>query len=82
MSLPEFDATPPDYQNFKEATCVRYLGSTAAEKWMFKDLEKLCGEQAKMEITMAAQFATFNRTFRKIVMALKKAKLIEDLEMC
>jgi hypothetical protein len=81
MSLPEFNATPPNYQKFKEAICTWYLGSTAAEKWTFKDLKELCGEQAKTEITTAAQFAMFDRAFRKIAIMLKKAKLMEDLEM-
>jgi len=63
MSLSEFDAAPPDYQKFKEAICMQYPGSTVAEKWTFKDLEKLRGGQAKMEIMTAAQFAMFNRAF-------------------
>jgi hypothetical protein len=80
-SIPEYDARPANNEAYKKAIYMRYPGSSAKEKWSFWDLENLCRERSRIEIVNAAQFANFDRDFRKIAIALKKASLIEELEM-
>jgi hypothetical protein len=80
-SIPEYEARPANYEAYKKAIYMWYPGSSAKEKWSFWDLENLCRERSRIEIFNAAQFANFDRDFRKIATALKKAGLIEELKM-
>jgi hypothetical protein len=45
-SIPEYDNRPADYEAdyeaYKKAIYMRYLGLSAKEKWLFWDLENLC----------------------------------------
>jgi hypothetical protein len=41
-SIPEYETRLADYEAYKKAIYMHYLGSSPKEKWTFWDLEHLC----------------------------------------
>jgi len=70
-NLPRFDATPPDWDTFKEALFKEPIVSSA-------DLEDFSEEKSKQEIHTLNNYALFHREFRRLATCLAKEKKIPD----
>jgi len=77
-NLPRFDATPPDWDAFKESLCREY--PSARKPFISSaDLEAFAKENLKQEIHTLDDYALFHQECRRLATCLAKEKKIPDL---
>ena len=79
-TLPEFNATPPDWKAFKAALFRDYPDAVDPEP-SSADLDKFIEEHSHRNISSLSDFASFNRQFRRLTSRLLASGRVCQLEV-